>query len=369
MKPGNLNRFFNASYQERVSVFTLIGLLLCTTLIYLYMHWNPPVPDFIIEKLKVLEDQVDSVSYNTKSIVLRKEPNLVSFNPNQVTAQELSSFGIPGKTASAWLHYLMKGGKFKQPGDVKKIFGMNEALFNKIVPYILLEDEAKKNSTALDIKSKMVIDPNTANYQELTQAGFSGKTANTLIHYRSSGKTFTSMNDLIKIYGMNDSILNEVSSYVHFPEPVESPSLITKAPVTSIAIPFSFDLNKADTTMLKSLPGLGHVLALRIISYREKLGGYFSIDQLKEVYGLQDTTIARFRSRLTVTDPYKKIKINQDSLTMTYHPYLAKKEAAIIQNYKLQHGAFKTIKDLDNLKAFDHSYWDRILPYLDFSVR
>jgi competence protein ComEA len=370
MKSGNLNRFFTASFQERISVFTLIGLLFCTTIIYLYIHWNPPIPDFAIEQLKLYEDQVDSGSSITNSTSHSNENKLTSFNPNKVTVQELNSLGIPVKTASAWIHYLMKGGKFKQPADVKKIFGMNETLFNKIVPYILLEDERKELITALpEIKLKMAIDPNTATYEELTQAGFSGKMSNTLIHYRATGKAFTSMNDLLKIYGMNDSLLQTLSSYIHFTEPIRSSPLIAPAMVLSSATTVSFDLNKADTTMLKSLPGLGHVLASRIISYREKLGGYFSIDQLKEVYGLQDTTFARIRSRLTISEPYRKIKINMDSLPMIYHPYLSKKDAVLIQNYRLQHGEFKTIKDLDNLKAFDHSYWERIFPYLDFSIR
>ncbi|MEP7320718.1 MAG: helix-hairpin-helix domain-containing protein [Saprospiraceae bacterium] len=370
MKPGNLNKYFNSSFQERVSVFTLIGLLFVSIIIYLYIHWNPPIPDFIIEQSTLEEKHVDSISYTSVSGTIPIGNNHSLFNPNKVTVQELNSFGIPLKTASAWQNYITKGGKFKKPIDVMKIYGMNQTLFNKISPYIQIESTSKEILTSLpDTKTKTVIDPNVANYDELIQAGFPGKMANTLIHYRGSGKTFTSINDLIKIYGMNDSLLHEVSPYVHFKEPVESSSMILSTPVTSVTTSFNFDLNKADTAMLKSLPGLGHVFALRIIAYREKLGGYFSVDQLKEVYGLQDSTISRFRSRLTVTDPYKKIKINQDSLPMIYHPYLSKKDAILIQNYKLQHGEFRTIADLENIKAFNHSYWERILPYLDFSVR
>lgn len=100
------------------------------------------------------------------------------------------------------------------------------------------------------------------------------------------------------------------------------------------------DLNLADTTLLKNLPGLGGVLSSRIVRFRDKLGGFHSLQQLKEVYHLPDSTIEKypqFDPRYTS----QKININSDSIHLLKHPYLSYKDALIVKNYRAQHGAFK----------------------------
>jgi competence ComEA-like helix-hairpin-helix protein len=297
-----------------------------------------------------------------------KENIYSPFNPNTVTQDELLHFGLPVKTAKAWIHYLEKGGKFRYPEDVKKIFGMNESIFNSISAYIRLE-EKNKDASRVDLSEKIkkiAVDPNTAPFNDLIQAGFPGKIANTLIHFRSSGKMFKSKHDVSKIYGVTDSLLDALSPYLVFKD--TSGDEVDHACLPEIKIPFTgnIDLNKADSNMLKLLPGIGRVLAVRIIAYREKLGGYYSIAQLQEVYGLRDTTLQKIKSNLILTDPYRKIKINRDSLFSLHHPYLSKKDATLIQSFRDQHGQFHSIQDLYQIKAFDQKFWERLQPYLDF---
>ena len=255
---------------------------------------------------------------------------------------------------------------------------MNAMLYSRISPFIQLSQDIKKPMVDaihhIENKLPHAIDPNTADYAELIQAGFPGKIANTLIHYRSTGKVFKSLNDLSKIYGINDSLIQSLKNYLLFQvKPVDP---ISQSPENEIRIvetqkdiiKSSIEINKADTATLKRLPGIGNVLALRIIAYREKLGGYYSTDQLKEVYGLKDTAMIKFQSQLTVSLPYRKIKINLDSLPSIYHPYLTKKDAMLIQGYRDQHGPYKNKADLYQIKAFDQKYWERLIPYIDFDI-
>lgn len=375
MKPP-LKNYLSTTQQERKSALILIGILILIVFIYIYIHWNPPIPTYTIEAIQPPTiKNGDTASLTTSLSRDDQNEKLVPFNPNEVTWDDLVSFGIPPKTASTWIHFLSKGGRFKNPEDVKKIYGMNGIVYSHISPFIQFNREASTfiastRETPIP-KSIRAIDPNTAQYDDFVQLGLSGKIAHTLINYRSTGKKFSSVSDLSKIYGMNDSIMTSIIPNLVFPVinsgSIQSNSFQNES-VSYEPLKTPIDLNVADTSMLKRLPGLGHVLALRIIAYREKLGGFYSIDQLKEVYGLRDTSIIKFQSGLMVSTPYRKIKINQEALTSIYHPYLPKKDALLIQNYRNQHGSFHSVSDLFQLKAFDQKYWQRITPYLDFST-
>lgn len=72
-------------------------------------------------------------------------------------------------------------------------------------------------------------------------------------------------------------------------------------PVASPAVsPLLIDINTASAAELDQLPGIGEVLAARIIEYRERHGRFTSIDQLIEVEGISGSTIDELRDLVTV---------------------------------------------------------------------
>ncbi len=73
----------------------------------------------------------------------------------------------------------------------------------------------------------------------------------------------------------------------------------------------SIDINEADTTAFIALPGIGSKLAQRIINFRTKLGGFYSIDQVRETFGLPDSTFRKIQKQLTYhNSTIQKININ-----------------------------------------------------------
>lgn len=83
----------------------------------------------------------------------------------------------------------------------------------------------------------------------------------------------------------------------------------------------TIDLNSADTMLLKRVPGIGSSFARRIVKYRDLLGGYYVVEQLQEVYGMD-------RERYDAIHPYFTIGTAVRTLTLTidsisYHPYLS----------------------------------------------
>lgn len=66
------------------------------------------------------------------------------------------------------------------------------------------------------------------------------------------------------------------------------------------AVTGSINLNTATLEQLDSLPGIGPAIAQRIIDYREKIGGFKSIEQITEVSGIGEATLAKIRDSITV---------------------------------------------------------------------
>lgn len=117
---------------------------------------------------------------------------------------------------------------------------------------------------------------------------------------------------------------------------------------------------------MESLKGIGQTLATRIIKYRNALGGFKSISQLKEVYGLPDSTYQKISIQLTCDGIVNKIDLNklaEDSTTIK-HPYLSNKEIKTIKRYKQQHNAFEDIDQLHSILSLDKGKIEKMKDYL-----
>jgi competence ComEA-like helix-hairpin-helix protein len=114
------------------------------------------------------------------------------------------------------------------------------------------------------------------------------------------------------------------------------------------------------------LPDIGSKLARRIISFRDKLGGFHSVEQVKETYGLPDSTFQKISSLLQVaTDAVHRIDINTADLnTLAQHPYIGRNIANAIVKYREQHGPFKSLNDLQEIVLITSEIFKKIVQYL-----
>ena len=126
------------------------------------------------------------------------------------------------------------------------------------------------------------------------------------------------------------------------------------------------DLNLADSTEMVKLPGIGPANALRIIRYRERLGGYSDIRQLTEIEGLPDSLMKWFI--LTDTVPVSKIPVNKATLSeLRRHPYIDFYQARAIVELRGERGMIKGPEQLSFMEEFTAQDLIRLEPYLDFS--
>lgn len=128
------------------------------------------------------------------------------------------------------------------------------------------------------------------------------------------------------------------------------------------------ELNTADTTALKKVPGIGSVFARRIVKYRNLLGGFYSVEQLGEVYGIDEERYEAMKSWFSV-DPsaIRPLNVNQLSAKeLARHPYISYQQARIIEKQIQKRGKLSGWEYLSLLEEFSEYDQQRLLHYLSF---
>ena len=130
----------------------------------------------------------------------------------------------------------------------------------------------------------------------------------------------------------------------------------------------TIELNTADSARLTTVRGIGGSFAIRIIRYRNRIGGFHNKEQLKEVYGLDSAKYAEIKDQLTV-DPSAVIKVNINTVSfasLRQSPYLSYKQASAIIEYRTQHGNYSSIDDIGNVAIITPDVLHKIEPYIKF---
>lgn len=288
-----LKQYFVFSKSERNGIYVLLVLIaLALFAPKVYRLINPPQPiDFSITTLAAAQPNSPAfASDSTLQKIAQQQAELFVFNPNIADSLTLVSLGFAPKTARSIVNYRSKGGKFKKPEDLYRIFNVDSNFISTLLPYVQLDAEEE---------------------------------------YQSQFKP-------------NQYAAKEKKAFV----PVE--------------------LNTADSLQLVSLYGIGPKMASKIIDYRNRLGGFFRVEQLTEIWGIDEFLLEELNGKIYVdVSKVKYLPINSityDELKL--NPYLRFKTASAIINYRKHHGAFKRVEDLKQVILLPDSTYQKLLPYL-----
>jgi competence ComEA-like helix-hairpin-helix protein len=242
--------------------------------------------------------------------------------------------------------------------------------------YAYQYDRKKSNYASNAIKGELFnFDPNTTSSAEWKQLGMRDRTIQTIQNYLSKGGHFYKPEDLQRIYGLHKEEYERLIPYVKIKSKTsvanERFASTTPKEETSITKTYTskysaIDINIADTSAFISLPGIGSKLATRIVSFREKLGGFYSIDQVGETYGLPDSTFQKIKQYLKLDNTsVKKININTATVDeLKAHPYIKFSIANPIVAYRNEHGAFSKIDEIKRVMLVTDEIYKKISPYL-----
>lgn len=212
-------------------------------------------------------------------------------------------------------------------------------------------------------------DPNSASEQDLLRLGMPPRAVKSLLKYRSKGGRLRQPEDLLKIYSLPKSTAMALVPWVRIAAQPDNKTFAYSrdsfAHRPARPAPVSVDINLADTTAFIALPGIGSKLAFRIVNFRDKLGGFYSINQVAETYALPDSTFQKIRSRLVLSSgPFRRLHINSATVDeLKAHPYIKWNLANAIVQYRNQHGPYGSLQDLRNIALVDEQWLEKVLPY------
>ncbi len=107
------------------------------------------------------------------------------------------------------------------------------------------------------------------------------------------------------------------------------------------------------------------MLAYRIIKYRHSIGGFYSIQQLKEVYGMNDSLFNQLSGSIKVTSQIKRLELNNmDFNELKNHPYIGFQAAKLIAAYNKNHPGAYNDEIISNIPIISEEQKQKLLPYI-----
>jgi competence protein ComEA len=233
---------------------------------------------------------------------------LFYFDPNNLNLTEWRRLGLPDRLIQTILRYIGKGGRFHKAEDLKKLYGLQNSDYQRLLPFVRITNSLKDFQSSHDKNPRNLF---TSQVIKKTDTFFSAK----------------------------------------------------KFIVT--------DINLADSADWSRLPGIGEKLASRIVHFRDKLGGFYQVDQVGETFGLPDSSFQKIKPYLRLnTFTLNQIDLNTATKEILQaHPYIRWQIAKAIFEYRIQHGGFHSVDELLQLALMDSAKFEKLKPYLIAGVK
>ena len=245
----------------------------------------------------------------------------------------------------------------------------NEEIEN-ILASIYVDTTAYKKENKPQKLTPFNFNPNTLSEEGFVKLGLRPRLAKTILNYRNKGGKFYKKEDFKKIWGLHEDEYEQLAPYISIPKTQRSYSNYKKynSDEKKEIKNLNIEINSATAVQLIELNGIAEKLASNILKYREMLGGFYSINQIKEVYGIRPETFQKIKKHLKCNpSSIKKLNINEATLNeMKRHPYLRKDDwgLKITRFRKSQDYEIKTMEDMKQIDGMTDAVYNKLVPYL-----
>ncbi len=217
---------------------------------------------------------------------------------------------------------------------------------------------SKKKKTYNRPKNKF--DPNIYEKSEWMQLGLSEKQALSVLTFSKNG--IYSQEQVQKIFVIPEELYVLIKDSLIFPV---KESKVNNYPTKTEKTIISVNVNNATLEELQKVKGIGPFYSKQIIKYRDQLGGFNSKSQLMEVWKMDQEKYDGFEEYITIDNKLTKLNINTVKVEeLKNHPYINWNLANAIIKYRDQHGDFKNLEELKEIKILDAETFIKIKPYL-----
>lgn len=232
--------------------------------------------------------------------------------------------------------------------------------------------------TSQHVAERFPFDPNTADSTTLLRLGLRPWQVRNIYKYRAAGGIYRRPSDFARLYGLTQKEYRELEPYIRISDDYRpAAELVAKEKTTEpehhrdttqryprkLQAGETIELNTADTTLLRRVPGIGPYFASRIINYRQRLGGFYDVSQLLEIEDFPEEALPYF----AIHTATQKLNVNHLTLNqLRRHPYINYYQAKAITDYRRLHGPLKSLNELRLLKDFTIDDIKRLNPYVTF---
>ena len=320
-----IREFFYLQKSDRKVILTLLLVIVVALTVIFFAGGESDGEDS--KELKSGDHAYHSEKILTDSpLDTPKKAELFPFDPNTADSTQLLRLGLQSWQVRNIYKYRAAGGVYRQKTDFARLYGLTVKQYRELEPYIRISDDYLPASTLLKQERRT------------SQGSFSQNRGNWTRNQRDRSR---------------DSVRQN-----HGPVPLipqYSPKLRPGETVV---------LNTADTTALKTIPGIGPYYARKIVQYGQRLGGYVNVDQLDEIEDFP----SEVKSFLVVCDAHpQKLNLNKLSLNeLKRHPYINYFMARAITDYRRLHGPLHSLNDLRLSRDFPQEVIERLEPYVEF---
>ncbi len=291
---------------------------------------------------------------------------LFPFDPNTVTLKELISMGLNKREAVSIIKFRAAGKVYRIKEDLYTCYDISDSLYFRLEPYIVIGKEFQlepRSTTTYKAKekksylkpSKFLMDTVGAKYMVAIGA-LTRRQAAVFVKWRDLSGIYD-IEEFRECYVVSDSIAKALEPYIIFTPREE----VRSEPI---------DLNKADSATLRSVVGIGEKSVVAIIDYREKLGGFHSVEQLSELNVVTESNFELIIQQISCDScDISKIDVNFASAEiMVRHPYFTRKAVRRLLKLRQLKGGWSTTEEIIKDNILDSLEAARLRPYLDFGV-
>jgi competence protein ComEA len=248
--------------------------------------------------------------------------------------------------------------------DSARYFELQQQIENARTTYYNSNNNYVYKSNRSKEERNFKIEINSGTKEEFEKLyGIGNVFAERIIKYRTKIGGFTTIEQIKEVYGIHDTVFQKFKHNLSI-IPIKNNGIITATSKQK-----KIEINAATMEDLLQLKGIGNVYAKRIFEFREKLGGFYALEQLKDVYGLHDSIYQKFINQIYIQPKaIQKININTASLEeLMSNPYFFSTLAKQIIGYRTKVKPFQNVEDLKKIYYIrdNPSYYNKILPYVE----
>jgi len=220
----------------------------------------------------------------------------------------------------------------------------------------------QNSSTTKETKTYQITNINTATKEQWIALDVKPYIAERIEKYLAHGGKFNKPEDILKIYGFDSALFIQIQPYLF----VETNKKETNNNIAHVKPPSLVEINTADSTTIEKLPGIDPSFTKRILKYRSLLGGYYSKNQLLEVFGFNQQMLDKIANEIRIdTSAIRHISLNSAEARHLYrHPYIGPEKAKIILKYRQLGRNPLTLDFLAKEKVFNEKEIEKVKPYI-----